>query len=64
MQTPQIHKFENFELDAANRQLFRDGQAVQLPAKAFDVLVALIEKNGRLVSKDELFKLVWGRSDS
>jgi Tol biopolymer transport system component/DNA-binding winged helix-turn-helix (wHTH) protein len=55
-----IYEFENFQLDAANRQLLRDGEPLPLPAKAFDVLLALVENSGRLVGKDELFQLVWG----
>src|SRR5262249_46339015 len=46
-----IYRFDNFQLDAANRELLRDGKPVQLPAKAFDLLLALLECNGRLVGK-------------
>lgn len=55
----QTYSFENFNLDPVNRQLRRDGEPVQLPAKAFDILHALIENKGRLVEKDELFERVW-----
>ena len=58
-QKPQIYEFDNFRLDALNRELLRDGTVISLPAKAFDMLVVLIENRGRLVSKDELFQLVW-----
>src|SRR4051794_7139531 len=58
-QNPQIYEFDNFQLDVANRQLSRDGEPVPLPAKAFDMLVALIESGERLVGKDELFSRVW-----
>ena len=54
-----IYSFDGFELDAANRQLRRGDKPLSLPAKAFDVLVALVENNGRLVSKDEIFANVW-----
>ncbi|MEO8435429.1 MAG: winged helix-turn-helix domain-containing protein [Pyrinomonadaceae bacterium] len=58
-QNQQIYSFDNFQLDAGNRQLRRDDRPVSLPAKAFDLLVALVENNGRLVEKDELFTSVW-----
>ncbi|MCM3869659.1 MAG: winged helix-turn-helix domain-containing protein [Pyrinomonadaceae bacterium] len=58
-QTPQIYGFDNFRLDVPNRQLLRDGESVPLPAKAFDMLVVLVENGGRLVGKDELFSRVW-----
>lgn len=58
-QNRQIYSFDGFELDSANRQLRRGDKPLPLPAKAFDVLVALVESEGRLVSKDEIFANVW-----
>ncbi|MDQ4122257.1 MAG: winged helix-turn-helix domain-containing protein [Acidobacteriota bacterium] len=55
----QTYKFEEFELDCANRELRRDGVPVQLPARSFDLLQTLIENNNQLVSKDEIFSRVW-----
>ncbi|MEP6918593.1 MAG: transcriptional regulator, partial [Acidobacteriota bacterium] len=39
--------------------LRRDGEPVPLTPKAFDVLVALLEKPGQLISKEELLRKVW-----
>ena len=58
-QKQQIFEFDNFRLDPMNRTLLRDGSPVALPAKAFDILAALVESGGRLVGKDELFSRVW-----
>ena len=58
-QKPQTYGFDDFRLDVSNRQLLHDGKPVALPAKAFDMLVVLIENGGRLVGKDELFSRVW-----
>src|SRR5688572_20248320 len=58
-QKQQIYGFDNFRLDVPNRELLRDGAAVALPGKAFDMLVVLIENGGRLVGKDDLFNRVW-----
>jgi Tol biopolymer transport system component/DNA-binding winged helix-turn-helix (wHTH) protein len=55
----EIYGFDNFRLDVSNRQLLHDGRPVALPAKAFDMLVVLIENGGRLIEKDELFSRVW-----
>ena len=55
----QIYRFDNFQLDAGNRQLRRDDKPLSLPPKAFDLLLALVENNGRLVEKDVLFTSVW-----
>ncbi len=54
-----FYEFAPFRVEPEERALLRDGQIVPLPPKAFDVLLVLIQKNGRLVSKDELMKTVW-----
>jgi DNA-binding winged helix-turn-helix (wHTH) protein len=54
-----LYEFGPFRLDAAERLLSRDGEAVSLPPKAFDLLLALVERQGRLLEKTELMKLVW-----
>ncbi|MGB7209108.1 MAG: winged helix-turn-helix domain-containing protein [Pyrinomonadaceae bacterium] len=59
MQNRRIYSFDNFHLDIDNRQLRRDDKPVSLSAKAFDLLHTLLENNGRLVEKDELFNSVW-----
>jgi DNA-binding winged helix-turn-helix (wHTH) protein/TolB-like protein len=55
----QIYCFDNFRLDVGNRELLRDAKPVTLPAKAFDMLVVLVENRGRLMEKEELFSRVW-----
>jgi len=39
--------------------LLRDGQPVPLTPKAFDLLAALVEQPGKLISKDDLLQKVW-----
>jgi len=53
------YQFDEFELDLPKRQLRRNGEFVDLKPKAFDLLLALFENQGKLLSKDELFDLVW-----
>src|SRR5258706_13575757 len=53
------YRFDRFELNPTTRQLLADGQPVALGARALDVLLALIERRERLVTKDELLGLVW-----
>ena len=43
----------------ALRLLLRDGDKIELGARAFDVLWTLLEAGGKLVSKDELIDKVW-----
>src|SRR5437016_8584780 len=54
-----MYRFGRFELSPATRQLLVDRQPAPLGARAFDVLLALVERRDRLVSKNELLDLVW-----
>ena len=51
--------FGAFRLDPVEKVLSHEAQPVALTPKAVDTLVALVERHGRLVSKDELLRLVW-----
>ena len=53
------YKFGRFELKPATRQFLVDDQPTPLGDRAFDVLLALIERRERLVTKDELLEVVW-----
>lgn len=55
----QTFSFAEFEVDALRRRLSKNGQAVALNPKAFDLLLALIENRGRVLGKDELLETVW-----
>src|SRR5262245_20657778 len=59
LQTKHIYEFGLFRLDAAEHLLLRDGEAVQLTPKAFDLLLALVEGHGHLLEKEELLRKVW-----
>jgi non-specific serine/threonine protein kinase len=52
-------RFGRFELDPAARQLRAEGNSVALGGRALDLLIALVERRDRLVTKDELFELAW-----
>src|SRR4029079_1466605 len=56
---PEAFRFGRFELHPVERRLLADGEPVALGARAFDVLLALAERPGRLVSKRALMDLVW-----
>ena len=53
------YKFGRFELKPATRQLLADDQPTPLGERAFDVLLALVERRERMVTKDELLDLAW-----
>ena len=52
-------RFGNAEIRARERQLLIDGKPAALGSRAFDVLLALVERRERLVRKNELLDLVW-----
>ena len=52
-------QFGPFRVDTGTCQLERDSQPVALPPKAFDVLRVLIEAAGRVVTKEDLMKILW-----
>src|SRR5271166_727297 len=58
-QTKAVFEFGCFRLNPAERLLLREKMQVQLPPKAFDALVILVENRGRLLGKDELLRKVW-----
>ncbi len=53
------YRFLAAELHPAWRVLRVDGQDCQVGARAFDLLLALVERRDRVVSKSELLDLVW-----
>jgi len=50
-----------FELYPTERMLCAGGQPVELGARAFDLLLVLVENHGRLVTKATLLDRVWPR---
>jgi predicted ATPase/DNA-binding winged helix-turn-helix (wHTH) protein len=53
------HRFGRFELQPAERRLLDDGEPVAVGARAFDVLLMLVERAGQLVAKNDLLTRVW-----
>ena len=51
--------FGEFTLDAERGGLFRNGTRVRLRPKSFDVLRYLVERQGKLVGREELLDAVW-----
>jgi DNA-binding winged helix-turn-helix (wHTH) protein len=49
----------SFRVLLRERQLLADGIPAELGSRAFDLLLALLEADGALVTKDELMRRVW-----
>jgi DNA-binding winged helix-turn-helix (wHTH) protein len=57
-----VYEFGPFVFEPAERRLSREGTLVPLKPKIFDLLVALVERHGHLVTKQELLDIVWANT--
>ena len=60
--TDETYEFGGFTLEIGERRLSHNGEPVALAPKALDLLVALVRRAGRLISKQELLDSVWPES--
>jgi DNA-binding winged helix-turn-helix (wHTH) protein len=51
--------FGHFQLDLQREELFKDGARVHIPSKVYQVLLALAERPGEIVTRDELRARLW-----
>ncbi|HEY2010621.1 MAG TPA: winged helix-turn-helix domain-containing protein [Rhizomicrobium sp.] len=54
-----VISFGPFLVNRASRLIERDGEAVPLGSRAFDILACLLENAGQVVDKAELLRRVW-----
>jgi TolB-like protein len=59
MDAPKIINFGPFQVLADRRELLSRGAPVPLSGRAFDLLLALLRRPGKVASKDELMAEVW-----
>ncbi|HZI26949.1 MAG TPA: response regulator transcription factor [Gemmatimonadaceae bacterium] len=52
--------FGHVVVDPAARTVTRNGEAIPLSPKAFDLLLSLVRREGRVASRMELLREVWG----
>ena len=55
-------RFAEFQLDPSTNELWRNGQKFSLQEQPFQILTALLEHPGQLVSREELRKRLWSSS--
>lgn len=58
--TSQKLQFEGLEIDLAGREVYVDGQRVQMTPKEYDLLFFLVKNKGLALSRDKLLEEVWG----
>jgi DNA-binding response OmpR family regulator len=63
MQTSQRERVRVGELEIRPGEglVLADGRALVLSVREFDLLVALASNAGRVVSREDLYRLAWGR---
>src|SRR5207237_6087183 len=54
-----IYQFNDFRVDTGQFLLMRDGGTTPITPTVFRILLALLERAGETVTKDELMKFVW-----
>lgn len=57
-----FYEFGPFRLDTRQQMLWREGEAVVLTLKSFELLKALVSRAGEVLSREELQELVWPES--
>jgi TolB-like protein/tetratricopeptide (TPR) repeat protein len=53
------YEFGVYRLDAQSQMLFREGDHVALPPKVTELLVALVEAAGRVLTREQLLQRLW-----
>jgi predicted ATPase/DNA-binding winged helix-turn-helix (wHTH) protein len=62
MPSPLRYRFGRFELQPNKGRLLASGAPVDVGSRGFDLLVTLVERDGHLVTKDELLERVWPKA--
>ena len=56
---PRFMRLGPFQVDQQRQEVSRDGQRIKLQGKVYQVLVALLEKPGEVVTREELRQRLW-----
>ena len=59
LKTRLVYEFGPFRLEPAEHSLVRDGKPVQIAPKVFELLLFLVQRPGRLVTKSQIMEAVW-----
>jgi DNA-binding winged helix-turn-helix (wHTH) protein/TolB-like protein/Tfp pilus assembly protein PilF len=54
-----LYEFGTYRLDVVERLLLREGKPVEVTAKVFDLLVMMVENQGKLMEKSQLLETLW-----
>lgn len=54
-----LYDFPPYRINTTEKLLLRNGERIPLTPKAFETLLILVERHGRIVEKTELMQMVW-----
>jgi DNA-binding response OmpR family regulator len=54
-----VFQFDRFELDVRGYELRRAGRKIRLQRVPMDLLIYLVERNGALVTREEIASHIW-----
>ena len=60
MHEPEVLRAGDLEVRPADRLALVRGHALALSVREFELLVALVRNEGRIIPRDELYATVWG----
>jgi two-component system alkaline phosphatase synthesis response regulator PhoP len=55
-----IQKFGNIELDNVRKRIIIDSEKIDLTRKEFEILKLLLENNGKVFSREDILRRIWG----
>jgi two-component system, OmpR family, alkaline phosphatase synthesis response regulator PhoP len=61
---PSVQRFGDVEVEVTTRSVRRNGSLIALTPMEFDLLIALLRRQGAVASRMELLKEVWGHSSA
>jgi len=57
---PEVHRFGNLEINFKKYEASKKGEPLKLSPREYELLKCFIEREGEIVSRDELLNQVWG----
>src|SRR6202008_3884119 len=54
-----LSRFSVFEVDRESGELFKQGRKIKLQGQPFELLIALLERPGEVLTREELRQKVW-----
>jgi two-component system response regulator MprA len=56
---PEVYRYADLELNPRTRQVFRDGQLIDLTAKEFDLLELFMRHAGQVLTREMIYEHIW-----